>query len=256
MGDRNFCTRLAMQTIDDRDAFFLFREHAATNPTSKGSRRKTGRSETGIIYEQAVEIPTEEGKQLPLRRIEIVLDNPTTNGDTVIRLLTNLPPIIRAKRIAQLYRSRWTIEGMFGKLEAALNSEVSTLGYPRAALLAFGCAILAYNILVLIQAAIAAVHDLKSAGIELSTYYIADDIKSDYRGMMVAIPANVWTQLASENPKQFAKRLRDIAKHVVPRTLRKHPRGPKHKKKKDYVSKRNAQKHVATARVIRDGCIK
>jgi hypothetical protein len=51
LGDRNFCTRLAMQTIAFRGAFFLFREHATTNPTAIGKRRKIGRCETGVIYE-------------------------------------------------------------------------------------------------------------------------------------------------------------------------------------------------------------
>jgi IS4 transposase len=256
MGDRNFCTRIAMVTVNGRDSFFIFREHATTNPTPVGRRRKIGRTDTGVVYEQAVEIPTEDGKRLLIRRIEIELDAPTTDGDKVIRLLTNLPAHIRAKKIANLYRRRWSIEGMFGKLEAALNSEIRTLGYPRAALLAFGCAVIAYNVLSLIETAIASVHDLRSEGIELSTYHIADEIKSTYRGMMLAVAAAAWAQLHTDNPNKFARTLQLIAKHVDPRTLRKRPRGPKPKKPKGYASSAAVHKHVATARVLRDGRIK
>jgi hypothetical protein len=42
---------------------------------------------------------------------------------------------------------------MFGRLESVLKSEVSTLGYPRAALLAFGVAVMAYNTLAVMLAA-------------------------------------------------------------------------------------------------------
>lgn len=256
MGDRNFCTRIAMIAVNGRESFFVFREHATTNPTPVGRRRKMGRTDTGVVYEQDVEIPTEDGKGLLIRRIEIELDSPATDGDAVIRLLTNLPLKIRAKKIANLYRQRWSIEGMFGKLEAALNSEIRTLGYPRAALLAFGCAVIAYNVLSLIETAIASVHDLSSAGIELSTYHIADEIKSTYRGMMLAIAAAAWDHLRTDNPNKFARTLQFIAKQVDPHTLRKRPRGPKLKRPKGYASSAAVHKHVATARVLRDGRIK
>lgn len=37
---------------------------------------------------------------------------------------------------------------MFGRLESVLQSEVKSLGYPRAALFAFGVSVLAYNVLL------------------------------------------------------------------------------------------------------------
>jgi len=40
---------------------------------------------------------------------------------------------------------------------------------------------------------------------------------------------------------------------VTPKTLRKHPRAPKPKVKKGYISRASVQRHVATARVLRDG---
>ena len=49
------------------------------------------------------------------------------------------------------YRSRSRIERLFGRLEAVLHSELRSLGHPRAALLGFATALLAHNILALVQ---------------------------------------------------------------------------------------------------------
>jgi hypothetical protein len=191
-----------------------------------------------------------------LRRIELELDHPTEDGDTLIRLLTNLPAQhFDACTVARLYRRRWTIEGMFQRLESVLKSEVRTLGHPRAALLAFSTAVLAYNILAVIQAAVEVEHDLATAGIELSSYFVAGDVKMYYAGMMVAVPPATWATFESQSPVLLSSMLRDVAAHVDPRTLRKHPRKPKPKVTKGYAPRSSVQRHVATARVLRDGCV-
>lgn len=258
MGDRNICTRAGMILVSDRAAAFLFREHGVTNPVPAGKRVEIGRIETGVVYEQPVDVPKADGTYLRVRRIVLELDAPTTDGETIIVLLTNLPTSIAALDIARLYRGRWSIEGMFGRLEAALNNEIPALGHPPAALLAFGCSIIAFNVLALIEAAIAATQDLKSAGVQLSTYYVADDVKYGYSAVKVMLPAltSVWSTLGTESPAAFAENLRQIAAHVRVQTLRKHPRGPKKQKKKGYAPKGAVQKHVSTARVLRDGGIK
>lgn len=257
IGDRLFCTRAAILSASERGAAVLFRETAVNpNPTPIGRRRRIGRIETGVVYEQHVTIPTaDDADVLKLRRVEVELDTPTTEGETVIRLLTTLPATVRARAIARLYRKRWTIEGLFGRLEAALNSEIRTLGYPRAALLAFGLAVIAFNVLAVIEVAIAAEHDLAKSEIEVSTYYVADDVRSDYRGMIIAIAASTWEAFDEQSPKILARTLRKIAAHVDPRTLRKHPRGPKPKTRKGYASGAAVRRHVATARVLRAGSV-
>jgi len=59
-------------------------------------------------------------------------------GMPKLHLLTNVPcKGARARVIADLYRRRWSIETAFQELEATLNGEVNTLGYPKAALFAF-----------------------------------------------------------------------------------------------------------------------
>jgi IS4 transposase len=257
IGDRNFSTRAAIATIVARGAAFLIREHGASpNPTPSAPRHEVGRIETGIVYEQPVTIETDAGTTLVLRRIVLELDHPTEDGDTTIRLLTNLPEDgFDACAVARLYRRRWTIENLFQRLESVLKSEVRTLGYPRAALLAFSTAVVAYNVLAVIQAAVEAQHDLAAAHIELSSYFVAGDVKMYYAGMMVALPPSIWTKFETGEPAELSLALRRVAAHVDPRTLRKHPRKPKPKVKKGYAPRAAVQRQVATARVLADGVV-
>ena len=64
----------------------------------------------------------------------------------------------RAKVVADLYRKRWTIETAFQELEATLDGEINTLGYPKAALFAFGVALVLYNLIARSRQRCATVH--------------------------------------------------------------------------------------------------
>jgi hypothetical protein len=188
-----------------------------------------------------------------MRRIELRLEQPTEEGETCIRLLANLPgEHLDACEAARLYRRRWTIEGMFQRLESVLSSEIRPLGHPRAALPAFAVAIVAYQVLVVLEAAVAANHDLESQGIELSTYYLADEVKRTYEGMMVALPEPEWHRFDHRSPAQLAKTLGRLAAHVKPRKYRTNPRKPKVKRKPGYAPRSAARRHVATARMLRN----
>ena len=129
------------------------------------------------------------------------------------------------------------------------------MGHPRAALLAFGVAILAYNVLAIIARAITVQHQLDTEKLEISSYYVAITIKADYAGMMIAITPSTWDTYEHFSAQKLAQTLLRIAAHAEPHRLRKHPRGPKARVKKGYVSRRAAQRHVATARVLKDGKI-
>ena len=48
-------------------------------------------------------------------------------------ILTNLPKKLNGKKVTNLYLKRWTIENAFQELAEHLNSEINTLGYPKAA---------------------------------------------------------------------------------------------------------------------------
>ena len=213
--------------------------------------------DTGVVYEEPVELAAKQQEPvLALRRISLVLDTPTSDGDTELRLLTTLPMSVNATVVAQLYRKRWSIEGLFGRLEAALSCEVMTLGQPRAALLAFGTAVVAYNTLAVIQAAIAAAHELDEVGTEVFTFQVADNVRSDYRGMRIALPVDRWDTFDAQSPETLARTLVAVAKNLDPRTVRKHPRGPKKKVARAYVPRASVQRHVSTAKVLRDGRVR
>jgi hypothetical protein len=215
-----------------------------------------GKVDTGTVFEQSVSIEDDDGAPVLLRRIELRLIKPTEDGQMIIRLLTNLPATeFSALELARLYRRRWRIEMMFQRLESVLQSEIPALGHPRAALLAFGVAIMAYNVLAIIACAITVQHKLDAETLEISSYYVAITIKADYAGMMIATTPSTWDTYEQFSALKLAQTLLRIAAHAEPHRLRKHPRGPKARVKKGYVSRRQAQRHVATARVLKDGKI-
>ena len=135
IADRHFCTRTILRRCCEAGASFIVRQHSK-HPVivHESAWRDAGRCETGQLREQTLQIDEE---QAPWRRIELKLDQPTDSGESVLWLWSNLPESISAEQIARLYRRRWSIEGMFGRLESVLNSEITTLGHPRAALLGF-----------------------------------------------------------------------------------------------------------------------
>ena len=257
LADRNFSTRAILCGWQARSCSFLVREHGRTpSPDVLDEMRYCGRVETGAVYEQAVAIEDHAGQPWRLRRVEMRLDTPTEDGDTAIRLLTNVPAsCLAAQEVAQLYRRRWQIESLFGRLESVLHSEVKALGHPRAALLAFGVAVLAYNVLSVLQSAIWKAHDLHEGELELSPFYMAVEIRAGYHGMLMAVPPEAWDAYDAMSASQLAKLLLQIARHVKPKTLRKHPRGPKAPKQKGYVDGAAARRHVSTARVLKDGIV-
>jgi len=111
--DRNFCTTGFLFGIARREAFFVVRQHATTlHWEFTGKKRACGRIETGKVFEQTVRLTNPDtGEVLFARRITVVLDKPTRDGDGEIHILTNLPKkAARAKTVADLYRKRWTIE--------------------------------------------------------------------------------------------------------------------------------------------------
>jgi IS4 transposase len=253
MADRNFCTAPIIIGLIKRGAHFLVREHGANpNPKEVTKLRKIGRIETGMVYEQIVSIQ-DDGVVYKFRRIEIRLKKPTEDGDLIIRLLTNAPSSkLTAKKAARMYRLRWTIEAMFQRLESVVASEVTSLGMPCATLLAFGVASFAYNVLSLVKVAIRSKHAsfLEKEGVDLSPYYIGLRVRESYVGLLIATEESDWAPYRSLSDKEFANVLLDLAGNLNPLYLRTYPRKPKVATKKGYVSRAEAQAHVATSRVL------
>ena len=247
VADRNFCTAAFLGGLDGAGAAFAIRQHGSLRGHLSGRRRRVGRSETGVVYEQplGVDVP---GRVLAVRRLTVELDAPTRDGDTAIHVLTNVPASkADAVTLSEVYRKRWTIEGRFLEMSRTLDAEPRTLGYPSAALFAFGLGLVASNAVALLRAAVRATHGGDAAD-GLSSYAVALDMHQLHRGMMVALPAEVWAVFRDLTPKELAAVLREVARGIDLRRYRKTTRGPKKPppKKKTYTN----GGHVSTYRLL------
>ncbi len=250
IADRNFCSATIMKGWEAAGAHFVVREHGTHPPlTGEDDLKACGRVETGEVYEQQIGIA---GRPLEWRRIELHLDRPTEKGDAVIRLWSNLPSQVGAQRIAELYRKRWRIEGMFQRLESVLKSEITSLGHPRAALLGFAVALLAYNILATLKRCVQFAHREHLPQLEVSTYHLALHVRSGYEGMLIALPASHWQQWANADPLILTQQLLRIARKTRPANLAAAKRAPKIKKTKEYVDVLQASAHFSTYRVLKN----
>jgi IS4 transposase len=250
VADRNFCTTDFLFGIQERQGYFIIRQHAQTLSWKKvGRQRSCGRCATGRLYEQTVELRAGPGAVLRARRITLKLDKPTRDGDWEIHILTNLPArVASAKKVAEIYRERWSIEIAFGELTTTLSCEVKTLGYPKAALFGFAVAVVAYNILSTVKGALRAAHGVDKIEQELSAYYVADEVAGTYRGMLIAIPEQHWQTFAQMSVREMATVLKRLARNVRLEAFQKHPRGPKKPPTKKQYNKH--QPHVSTARIL------
>src|SRR5919197_1460063 len=248
IADRNFCTRAFLAEMDARGGFFVIRQHQGLPFEILSPLQSYDRTPTGHIAQQRVCVVDEHGTKHVLRRLRLKLDHATRDGATLLYILTNLPRQISAKRVAQLYRNRWTLETVFQHLEAYFHSEINTLGYPKAALFGFCLALVAYNLLGVVLAALRGVHGEETVDEEVSLYYIANEIATTYHGMMIAIPAPEWDVFYSMSPADLADILLDLAERVRLQAIRKSPRRPK--KPWPQHKKPVRKGHVATAKLL------
>ena len=249
IADRNFCTVNFTLGFVSRNAYFVIREHKKYPWEALSKERFIGKIDTGTVYEQSISVLDETGKAYIFRRIRLSLKKETRDGDRDICIITNLPEnAADAKKIAILYRSRWKIETAFQELSEYLNSEINTLGYPRAALFGFCVALVSYMILSVIKAALAFVHGKDTLENKISGYYLADEISATYRGMAIAIPDEEWIIFRKMPISKLLKVLRELSSNVKLSAFKKHPRGPKKPAPNRTSSKTSP--HVSTARII------
>jgi IS4 transposase len=248
IADRNFCVLAFLLGLDARGAFFIIREHEQFRFRPLGPMRAVGESDTGVVAEQPIEVLDAAGEAVGLRRIRVRLKTPTREGESEIYLLTNLPAEVEALIVAGLYRKRWTLETAFQALEAHFHSEINTLGYPKAALLGFCIAVVAYNVWAVVQAALRRVHGVEKVEHEVSGYYLAEEMSATYRGMMIALPPPEWAVFQTLSLAAMAACLLDLAQHVRLSAVRKHRRGPKKPASKLPYDPKHP--HVSTARLI------
>lgn len=265
--DRNFCTTGFLFGIQRKNAAFLVRQHAnSLRWELVAERRVLGRSETGQVYEQSIRLWNEQGEELLARRITILLDQPTRDGETEIHLLTNLPAeAADGLLLARLYLLRWLIETAFAELTVPLACEIKSLGSPPAAIFTFATAVVCYNAIQVLKAAIVAAHQPpptpapnsapvttapppRSLREELSLYYIANEVSTLWRGIDLLTPQSLWDeQFGKLNSDQLAERLRILAARVDLDAFRKRPRS---KKPPQRTSPSKPGSHVSTAKVL------
>lgn len=253
IADRHFCTQALLQGLHEQGAGFIVREHMR-HPVlaEQGAWSEFAAIESGRVRQQSITLKQlgRDGAGLHWRRIEIELGTPTASGDTRIVLWSNLPDQVDAASIARLYRKRWSIENMFQRLESVLHSEVRTLGHPRAALLGFTVAVLAYNVLALIKQVTERAHQATHPQLDVSTYHLAVEITADYEAMVRLLPAEQLPR-AQGDPQQLLRRLLELAKCLSPKQLATSKRAPKTTALKGYVDGAIARSHVATDRVLK-----
>ena len=249
IADRNFCTRQFLFGIIQRSGDFIIRQHKSLPVQEISELEKIGETETGEVFEQQVQITDSHSLILQLRRVVIMLNKPTRHGDKEVALLTHLPRAVAdAKTVTKLYLRRWNIEGMFQVITDTFHCELNTLGYPQAALFVFCVAIVAFNILSTVKAALKSIHGAGKIEAGLSDYYLVEEVQATYRGMAIALPAPFWSSIAQMNLIEFAQTLKQWASFV---NLKRFCSSPRQKKKpKPRPTYDPKHPHRSTARLL------
>jgi IS4 transposase len=245
VADRNFCVYWFLQHIQQSGSYFTIRHHKQFALPEAAAERRVGRCQTGTVYERSWEV-TEAAQTTVWRAIRVELDEPTRDGDHEITLITNLPARFDARAVAAAYRQRWTIEGHFQRLTEHLHCEIPSLSQPRAALFAFAVSLVAGNLLAVVIAALGAAHGASLVE-NLSYYYLVNEVAANYNGMMLALPARRWSFARRVSIPEFARLLRQVAKHANLTLLSKSRRGPKKKRRTPNCTN---VRHLSTKRVL------
>ena len=99
-----------------------------------------------------------------------------------------------------------------------------------------------------VQAALRSVHRTDKIETGISSYYLADEIKGTYRGMMIAIPPEEWRIFQNMTFTELSQILKHLAGYVKLRAFRRHPRGlKKTQPKRTYLKNRP---HVSTFKIL------
>lgn len=140
---------------------------------------------------------------------------------------------------------------MFHRLEPALNSEIKSLGHPRAALLGFAVAVLAHNVLALLKRAIEQAHRSEQPELDVSAYHLTLHVVDGYQAVTLALPPEHVPRIPHDDPRWLCDKLLQLARHMRAKSLATSKRAPKTRQAKGYVDASLARAHVSTARVLK-----
>ena len=246
VADRNFCVSSFMDGLATRGAYFIIRHHAGTASLPLADPVFIGRSPTGEVYEQMVRVGN-----ATCRSILILLDTPTRNGQTELRLLTNLPADrAGALEVAEAYRTRWKLEATFLEVTRTVDCELRSLGYPRAAIPTFSLALCACNGLRVVAQAVEAAPGDEHPGEEMSSYYAVEELIGASDALDLLMPPTVWESIRTRTAAEFAAWLLALAEIADWKKYRKTSRGPKKPVRK--VKGGRKSPHRSTFRVLKN----
>jgi Transposase DDE domain len=264
VGDRNFSVAWWFLEVSRRKAYFLVRQHStAVHIEPVDGFVVIGRSDTGEVQEQKVLVVEMDGhgrprldergnrRQMEVRRLRVVLDEPTQDGDTEVMLLTNIPAgDADALMLSGLYLKRWTIENGFQTMTEVLRCEINTLAYPKAALLGFCVALVGLNILATVRSALRSQHGAETVDKTVSSYHVMCEVRETHRGMIIALPPESWQQFRSLSLAEFVELLREVASQA---NLGKYPlshRKPRPSGKRSRSRRTKKGRNEATSRLL------
>jgi hypothetical protein len=132
-----------------------------------------------------------------------------------------------------------------------LNSELTALGQPRAALLGFAIAVLAYNVLAVLKKSVEHANRKEAPTLDASTYYIAMLVNDALLTSLLLLPQASFLRWIDAPAHELTDYLLLLAGRIDPKRVStaKHKRRPR--KPKEYVDVHRPGAHVSTARVLR-----
>ncbi|MBK8537872.1 MAG: transposase [Candidatus Competibacteraceae bacterium] len=178
-----------------------------------------------------------------------MLTKKTRNNDSELYFKQSTRRNSRRAAFAEIYRKRWGIETAFQRLEAHFNSEINSLGYPKAALFGFCLALVAFNIYAVIMASLRAAYPKVNIKEEVSEYYIAEDISTVYEGMIISVDDDEWNRFRHLGDSEMIVLLIYLAKQVNLKKFKKNKRGVKKEKPPIKFDKKTP--HVSTLNIFK-----
>jgi hypothetical protein len=107
------------------------------------------------------------------------------------------------------------------------ESEIDTLGYPRAALLGFRVGVMAYNTLLVVQGALRAVHGETVVREEVSGYHLVHRARAEVGGLDTLLEDKDGEPFRRMPVAELAELLVEIVRHIPLPRIKKAKRGPK-----------------------------
>ena len=252
LADRNFCTSRLIFGILAGGGHVLIRQHKSTLCWEQATPWvEVGRVATGMVSEQTIRVTDPNGSEVvELRRIRLVLDVPTRSKEKELFLISDVPADRGSSLLlAETYRKRWQVENVFQTLTESLRCEIDTLAYPKAALFGFCVALVAYNVLAVVRAALRSEHGVETVETKASNRHMAQEVASTYRGMMIALPPETWERFAVMGRAEMAAFLGEVASQAWLARYPKATRGPKKSLPRKTSGRKNH--HVSTARLLK-----